>query len=99
MGLLTIQAHQRIVVVESVSVVDVEQIAISTRFRSSDILVSNRSRQVTASLPNFTDMGQVPTVKVDYLNTNSRKWRQIAPQTSVYLIKTVVDDADLSNFL
>jgi hypothetical protein len=97
--LMAIHTHQRVVVVEALSVVSGEQITISTRFKSSDILLSNRSRHLAASNQNYSDMGQVPTVKVDYQTTNARKWRQITPETSAYLIKTAVDDADLLNYL
>jgi hypothetical protein len=73
---------------------------ISTRFKNSDILLTPRTRQLaTTDNSNYSDMAQLPTVKVEYQNTPFRKWRQIGHNNSVYLIKTAVDEADLHAYL
>lgn len=73
---------------------------VSTRFKNSDILLSPRTRQLaTTHNTNYSDMGQVPTLKVEYQAPSFRKWRQIGHNNSAYLIKTAVDETDLHEYL
>jgi hypothetical protein len=89
----------RIVVVELVEVGNSDQIVISTRFKNSEVMLSNKTRELSRKEGNYTDMSQIPAIEVKYTGTTPRKWRHVKGDTSIYLFKTIVEESALPSLL
>lgn len=89
----------RIVVAELVEVGSSSQIIVSTRFKSSEVALSSKTRELARRDADFADMSQIPSIEVKYEGTTPRKWRHLRGDTSIYLFKTSVDESELPALL